>query len=649
MKRIALILAFFCAALSYSAAQSVEPYGSCRPYTRWWWFADRIERQEVREQLTWARDAGLGGVEIAWISARQKLPNPGTPQEWLSEEWAEIVAYAKSCADSLGLGCDFTYGTLWPFMDPDMPEEYGSRTFPDKESPNNRGGSWFMPRKGRVLDHLNKEAFDWYADRMDSGLKEAYKGSTSAIFVDSWEVKSRHLWTAGLGDIFYDRFGYRIEPMMEKLYEPGYEDYYYDYLEVVSDLAIENFYKPFTERAHMNGAISRSQCNGSPTDLLSAYLAVDVPETEALLYEPNFSRIAASAATLGNKPVVSAETFTCIYGFGKRPLKNGRGPEMGREQIADMRLVADALFANGTNQIIWHGMPYNKVGSKDKHFYASVHLAPTSYFADQTKDFNAYMTRVSEYMRKGRNYSEVAVYLPVEDGHRKLYYPDELRYPGMNHQYQLSYVRIPEYLDGYQATWVNRQVLVEGKMKKGRLTFGECRFSAFIADVEYMDIASLRALLDHAEKGLPVVMARTPKQPGVNRSDEYVKLLEQLKILPNVTSDPASALKHVSPVMAGEDLPDFWCREVKGDRYIFIANPAACDMHYHLRYGQAFEDEGSVRSVEIWTNRGMKPYTLNFKPNQSILLKVSTNGKIHEIDLGFEAIRIEGPGIYDEE
>ena len=30
---------------------------------------------------------------------------------------------------------------------------------------------------------------------------------------------------------------------------------------------------------------------------------------------PHFSRIAASAAALSGKPVVSAETFTCLYGF----------------------------------------------------------------------------------------------------------------------------------------------------------------------------------------------------------------------------------------------------------------------------------------------------------------------------------------------
>ena len=70
-------------------------------------------------------------------------------------------------------------------------------------------------------------------------------------------------------------------------------------------------------------------------------------------------------------------------------------------------------------------------------------------------------------------------------------------------------------------------------------------------------------------------------------------------------------------------------------------------MHYHLRYGQAFEDKGSVRKVSVHTRKGAKPYTLNFKPNQSILLKVSANGRIEEIDLNFSAKRIEGPGVFE--
>ena len=124
-------------------------------------------------------------------------------------------------------------------------------------------------------------------------------------------------------------------------------------------------------------------------------------------------------------------------------------------------------------------------------------------------------------------------------------------------------------------------------------------------------------------------------------------MLNQLKALPNVSETPDEILKDIAPVISGNNLPEFWCREDKGERYIFIANPAACRMRYPLRYGQAFEDKGTVLDVEIHTSRGMKPYTLNFKPNQSILLKINAKGHIDEIPLDFEAKRIDGPGIYD--
>jgi hypothetical protein len=39
---------------------------------------------------------------------------------------------------------------------------------------------------------------------------------------------------------------------------------------------------------------------------------VDVPESEALLYEPTYSNIVASAAGLTGKKVVTSETFTCV-------------------------------------------------------------------------------------------------------------------------------------------------------------------------------------------------------------------------------------------------------------------------------------------------------------------------------------------------
>ena len=640
MKKSLLCSLLFCLGLIACTSSSqksgeVIPYESGKPYTRWWWFASKPDTVDIKYQLEWLKEQGFGGVEIAWI---YPMHGDSTTARvgWLSPEWSDVVAYAKKTADALGLGCDYTYGTLWPFSEVGLPDEDGSRGFYDSISPINRTLTWEHPKKARILNHLDKHAFNRYAAKMNKGLEKAYKGSKSGVFVDSWEVETRHMWTAGLGEKFKERFGYAIEPLMDKLYQPGYEDVYYDYMSLVSDYVLYEFYQPFTENANNQGAFSRSQCGGAPADLLTAFMLVDVPETEAILYEPNYGRIPASAAALAGKPIVSSETFTCLYGW--KPW-GGKGPYQEQEQIADMRLIADALFANGVNQIFWHGMPYNKKGDTSNYFYASVHVGPNAFFKEQLKDFNQYMTTVSNYMKKGKVYSDVALYLPLEDSWMGVEYPDSLQMPWVWGEYELRYVWAPEYLKGYQPLWVNNKVLTESRLSDNRLHYGDHSFSALAVDVEYLDLAALKQVIRVAEAGVPVLMARQPKQPGKNKSVEYGELLKKLTALANVSSDPQQVLAE-PPLVQGDDLPEFWCRQDGEDLYIFFATPAAKKLKYPLRYKQAFEDKGAVREVIIHTAEGPKPYTLNFAPNQSLLLKVKADGTIENVDIHFEAKEI---------
>ncbi len=72
----------------------------------------------------------------------------------------------------------------------------------------------------------------------------------------------------------------------------------------------------------------------------------------------------------------------------------------GKEQVADLKLVADALFANGVNQVIWHGMPFNPVGIDTIMFYASVHVGRKGNLAKDIPAFNSYMTKVCGYMKR---------------------------------------------------------------------------------------------------------------------------------------------------------------------------------------------------------------------------------------------------------
>ena len=95
------------------------------------------------------------------------------------------------------------------------------------------------------------------------------------------------------------------------------------------------------------------------------------------------------------------------------------------------------------------------------------------------------------------------------------------------------------------------------------------------------------------------------------------------------------------PLVEGESLPEFWARQDGDEIYIFFANPAAQKLTYPLRYGQAFEDQGSVREITLNTSAGKQSLTLNFKPNESLLVKIAANGKAEIIDLGFTAKKIE--------
>jgi len=629
---------FQCTPQSGSSADSEEIlYSSHKPYTRWWWFAAEIDTADVKYQLDWLKENNFGGVEIAWIypmfgdSAVQR-------PAWLSGDWAAPVNFAKRYADLIGLGCDYTYGTLWPFNDLNMPDEDGSKSYFDTVSPMNRNLIWDHPKRARILNHLDKEAFYRYAGRMNKGMGQAYEGSRSGVFVDSWEVETRYLWTKGFGEKFRNVSGYEIEPLMKTLYDKGNEDIFYDYMKVLSDYVLYEFYEPFTINANRVGAFSRAQCGGAPADLLTAFSLVDIPETEAILYEPNFSRIPASAAALTSKQAVTSETFTCIYSWTGWGSGRGKSPYQKKEQTGDMKLIADALFANGTNQIIWHGMPYNKKGDTTNFFYTTVHVGPDSYFSGQLKEFNGYMEKVSGYMRKGKTYSDVAVYMPLEDSWMQVDYPDSLKMPWVWGAYELRYIFAPEQLKGRQPLWVNHHFLSAAKYENSRLYCGDITFSSLCLNVDYLDIEALRNIVRLAGEGLPVWFVKTPAQPGKNKSPEYAELITKLSLIPNVSANPE--IIRGKALIEGENLPDFWCRDEGGELYIFFANPMSQNLKYPLTYLQSFDDKGSQRNITINANGKTEKILLDFKPSESLLIKINKDGVINFIDLGFKPEKI---------
>jgi hypothetical protein len=87
-----------------------------RPFVRWWWNGDKIEKDELARELRLLKDAGIGGVEINPVKfpARTDTMDKRSVQ-WLSNEWIDLLQFAFNEARSLGITCDLIVGSGWPF------------------------------------------------------------------------------------------------------------------------------------------------------------------------------------------------------------------------------------------------------------------------------------------------------------------------------------------------------------------------------------------------------------------------------------------------------------------------------------------------------------------------------------------------------
>jgi hypothetical protein len=600
-----------------------------KPFTRWWWFASVITEKDIRSDLNWLKRNGFGGVEIAWmypLNRRQNDTIHYTPrQEWLSPEWTAIVGFAKRYADSIGLGCDYTFGSLWPFGDTQVPREEATRNSTDTAWRQEMTASWEYPKTGYIIDHLMPKAFTHYADRMHRALPRIRSSIGTAYFCDSWEVETRQLWTPGFEKDFQRKFGYDIRPLMDSIYTKRYADERYDYMKLISEKSV-NFYRQFADIARSAGVLARVQCAGAPCDIISAYASVDIPETEAMLYEPDFSKIVASAAALSGRKIVTSETFTCLYGW---PRIHHR-----EEQTADLKLVADALFANGVNHVIWHGKPLNPAGTDTVISY-TVHVGLSGSLAPELPQFNAYMEKVSSSMKRGKTYSDVAVYLPTEDAWTAGELPREKQFIWSWAAYEMRYVYTPQELKGYHPLWINGDFLQKAEYRKGMLIVGDASFSSLYVDVKYLDRSSLMRILELARKGLPVCLKQDPAEPGKNKTPDYMSMLSVLKGMKNV-STTFSDVHPGKPFITLNIDADYWCRKDGGEYYIFIAHPKSQRLKYPITYGQSFTVD-TVWTDATFTLEHGKTATarLEFKPYQSLLLKINAKGEIVPLDISF--------------
>ena len=238
-------------------------------------------------------------------------------------------------------------------------------------------------------------------------------------------------------------------------------------------------------------------------------------------------------------------------------------------------------------------------------------------------------------MQKGKTYSDVAVYVPYEDAVMKGAYPKERQRVWVWGEYELRYVHPPQETTGYHPLWINRHFLENAELQNSKLRIGDAEFSTLYVNVEYMDVRALRRVLELAKKGLPVCMKHAPKQPGKNKSGDYESMLHELIQLKNVSENFHEVIDH-PPLIQGDSIPDYWCRvDPDGTHYLFLAQFPAKNLEYPVYSGQSFMKSSDFQELTIKIQDKTIKQKFEFKPYQSLMLKITPKGEMEMVDITF--------------
>lgn len=561
-----------------------EVTNEAKPWTRWWWMGNAVDRENLSRELNEMSEAGIGGVEITPIYGVEGEEERSI--EYLSPEFSEILKYTINEAYRRGMEVDLPPGSGWRCGGPFVPKEKGlwslnirkkevqegktveppkditiasasfvgtdgnTTVFNPEENftTPSKGTIYYAERiknrdkvkraaeggKGWAIDTFNEEITEWYLQEFWKRLNIP-EGLIRSFFHDSFEYTGD--FTTNFTEEFKKRRGYDLAKYLHVL-AGDFDDTTLvsrvksDYRETLSDLVLESFIEPMTEWAHSHQSLNRNQAHGSPGNILDLYAACDIPETEIFRtvgpgsVDVFVNKFASSSAHVTGQKLVSSESFTWL-------------DEHWTVTTSDMMRATNRFFLAGINHMFFHGTSYSPDDAEWPGwlFYASSQINNRNPLWRELPVLFKYIERSQSVLQNSTPENDLLVYWPYYDvaasEGRIFNHLGVNKDAGWFKSHPISGLSDSLMNAGYTFDYISDKQLLDCQIVDGQiLTSGKAKYKAIVVPkTTYIPVETLEKLAMFIEEGGKVyfddILPETV--PGILNIEERTVRLTELK------------------------------------------------------------------------------------------------------------------------
>lgn len=566
-----------------------------------WSWNDKLDPEELREQIRDMKSVGIGGF---FMHARG-----GLRTEYMGEEWMQCI---EACADEAekqgmhawaydengwpsGFGggavleANSDYHIRWivceeseayPETDEFTLGVYGIKGDKAEKTEVENGAEKYAKVYYKVnpyyVDLMNAECIKTFIDLTHEKYKERVgtNGAIKGFFTDEPQYATgRFPWGVHYPVDFMEKYGYDITDKLAYLFYDleGAQKIRYDYWNLVSELMCTSFMKQISDWCKKNNMMFtghmmmedniHTQIRGT-AGVMPAYEYFDVPGMDHLgrrTCDPvQPKQVSSVAAQLGKERTLT-ETYA-LCGWDVSP--------------EELKCIGEWQYVHGINLMCQHLEPYSMRGLRKRDYPAFPYKQNTWW--NEYGIFNEYFARLGELLRQGKEEADVLYIHPMKGSFVVC------KETGVNNKELMeinsSFSKTSHYLGQSKTGWhYGDETIMKkyGSVENGEIKIGKCSYKKVImSEMPSIDRSTLDILKAFIEQGGKVYTTGNLPRFVEGEKCECVNFLHDNVQKIDMTTAAITEVFAPDNTVCIDNAPDVdvMVRHIDGEKVIFLTN-----------------------------------------------------------------------------